>query len=102
MAKKRIYIRTLLPTKLDSSAGRTNSGANLNEKWGVGARHALYHKDGHWYERLERFPGAYFDAEGYILFKSESEYISHPDLSIGVKVNIHGGISSLLGYVRIR
>ena len=45
------------------------TGRNLNEKWKVGAKHALYHKDGTWYERLEKFPGALFDPYGYILFE---------------------------------
>src|SRR5580692_1594148 len=34
------------------------SGKRLNEEWKVGALHALYRKDGTWYNLLERFPGA--------------------------------------------
>lgn len=99
MAKKRIYIR---PPRPSYTNFRTNSGSNLNEKWGVGAKHALYHKDGKWFERLERFPGAYFDPDGYILFKTKEEYLNHPAVNIGVKVNVYGGISSLSGYVRVK
>ena len=41
------------------------TGALLSERWGVGAAHALYIYDGHWYHQLERFPGALFDENGY-------------------------------------
>src|SRR3970040_83287 len=36
-------------------------GKQLNDEWKVGARHALFSRDGAWYENLERFPGALFD-----------------------------------------
>lgn len=48
---------------------RTNYGRVLNSEWGVGAAHALYHKEGTWFNVLERFrrqfektPGANLDA----------------------------------------
>lgn len=81
---------------------RTNTGFTLNRQWRVGAAHALYHKDGNWYMPLERFPGAYFDPNGYVLFKTVQEYIESPDLSIGERVNVKGGIKSLPGYIRMR
>src|SRR3990172_6906575 len=37
------------------------SGKQLNDKWKVGARHALFSQGGAFYENLERFPGALFD-----------------------------------------
>lgn len=81
---------------------RTNSGKNLNEEWCVGARHALYHKEGKWYELLERFPGALFDPYGYVLFKTEKEFYECPYLKIGEKVNVEGDISRIPEYKRIR
>ncbi len=72
---------------------RTNTGANLNREWKVGARHALYRENGVFYMPLERFPGAYFDAHGYILFKTEEEYRNCRHLTIGVRVNAIGEIS---------
>lgn len=75
-------------------------GKQLNDEWKVGARHALFSRDGTWYENLERFPGALFDQRGYVLFKTEQEYRNNPDVSIGKKTNIRGGISSLSAYVR--
>jgi hypothetical protein len=80
-------------------------GKQLNEEWDVGARHALYHKDGTWYHILRQFPGALFDPNGYIRFNSEHEYRHHPHISIKEQMNhtvISSGISSLPGYVRKR
>lgn len=81
---------------------RTNSGANLNKQWSVGASHALYREDGKFYMPLERFPGAYFDAYGYVIFKTREEYEKCGYLKIGVRVNVIGGISKMPGYVRVR
>src|SRR5262245_33842776 len=67
---------------------RTNYGRHLNEEWKLGARHALYHKDGTWYMPLERFPGAYFDPQGYVLFRTYEEYAGSPYLTIGVRVSV--------------
>jgi len=81
---------------------KTNFGRLLNEEWGVGARHALYHRDGTWFMPLERFPGAYFDPNGYVLFATEDEYLRSPYLVIGVRVSVRGGIESMPTYVRVR
>lgn len=80
---------------------KTNSGARLNEIWNVRAQHALYHKDGIWFMPLERFPGAYFDPHGYILFKTRDEYLNCSFLDIGERVNVKAGIKSIPGYVRV-
>lgn len=80
------------------SDGRTNSGRRLNREWRVGAQHALYHKDGTWYEQLERFPGALFDPNGYVVFNTREEYVSCPYLDRGEKLNVRGSISKLPGY----
>src|ERR1700722_20631699 len=56
--------------KMINLGNRIFSGRLLNQKWGIGARHALYHKDGHWYNNLERFPGALCDPRGYVKFET--------------------------------
>jgi 5-methylcytosine-specific restriction enzyme A len=81
---------------------RTDSGRRLNRVWGVNARHALYHKDGTWYERLERFPGALFDTDGYVLFETEDAFVNCPYLRITEQVNVPGGIAHIPGYRRMR
>src|SRR5262245_3815024 len=84
-----------------TAGAKTNYGRDLNEKWGVGARHALYHKDGTWFHLLERFPGAYFNPQGYVLFRTAEEFHSSPYLTIGIHVGVKGGIESMPNYVRV-
>ena len=84
------------------SAMRTNTGEALNEEWGVNARHSLYHKDGTFYMPLERFPGAYFDYHGYVIFQTREDYEKCAFLDIGQRVNAHRGISNIPGYIRKR
>ncbi len=77
------------------------TGKYLNEAWGVGAKHALYGAEGKWYHVLIQFPGAFFDANGYIVFKSEREYRRCSYLRIGKEVNIPKSISAIPGYIRV-
>jgi len=81
---------------------RTNSGKNLSREWNIPVRHALYHKDGTWYEPLERFPGALFDTEGFVLYPTRESFERCPHLSIGEKVNVPGGIASIPGYIKVK
>lgn len=80
---------------------RSGSGRALNEKWLVGAQHALYHRSGTWFHLLERFPGALFDANGYVLFDTQERFTNYPGVHIGKHVTVPGGISQLADYVRI-
>ena len=82
--------------------GRRTTGTDLNRKWRIGAKHCLYREDGRWYHRLERFPGALCDANGYMLFPTERDFLSCRYLSVGEEVNVRDGISSIPGYVRVR
>lgn len=81
---------------------RTDSGRRLNRAWGVGVAHAFYHKDGTFYNVLERFPGALFDPNGYIRFETRHAFETCPYLSIGLRVNVRGTIAQIPGYVRKR
>jgi hypothetical protein len=79
------------------------TGRMLVERWGIGARHALYRESGAWYHPLERFPGALCDGGGYILFPTREAFERCPGVFIGKGGNwlsIPGGIASLPGYVR--
>ena len=71
----------------------------LCKRFGVQVEHALYHRDGKFYENLKRFPGALFDPHGYVIFNSEDEYRSSPYLRISQKLNVPGGVDSIPGYV---
>ena len=77
------------------------SGKKLNELWGVQAKHAFYHRGGCWYKNLKRFPGALFDANGYVLFATELAYRSSPLLRVTKETNVRHGISTLPGYVKM-
>lgn len=79
---------------------RTNSGARLQRAWQIPARQVRYHKDGIWYMPLEYFPGALCDPNGYVLFHTKSEYESSRHLSIGKRLHVTSGVSSLPGYIR--
>jgi len=50
------------------------TGKTLNKLYKIGAAHALYRENGYWYHTLKKFPGVLFDANGYVVFKSETEY----------------------------
>ena len=76
------------------------TGQQLNREWGVGVHHPLYHKDGSYYNHIRYFPGALFDPEGYVVFRTEKEYLSSPYLQHGKQLHVPGGISSVPGYVR--
>lgn len=80
------------------------TGRRLNARWGVRALHALYHQDGTWYHVLKRFPGALFDAHGYILFEDRPALLSSAGMTIGEDknwINFPLGISGLAGYVKV-
>ena len=94
--------RLVNPRPIVTTIARSNSGESLNRKWQVGARHALYHRDGTWFMPIERFPGAYFDPNGYVLFRTKQEYLGNPYLRIGERVNVRGGISRIPGYKKMR
>ena len=80
--------------------GRTGSGRRLNRDGAVNARHALYHVDGNFYERLRSFPGALFDPNGYVLFETEDQYLNSTYLRHSTKTHVDGGISRMPNYVR--
>lgn len=84
-----------------SASGRMGlTGKQLNEEWKVGAHHALFNKEGAWYQNLETFPGAFFDPRGYVLFNTEEEYRKNPFIKVGKKTNVPKGIASMPNYVR--
>ena len=78
------------------------TGELLNQKYKIGAVEARYRRNGVWYHPLNAFPGVLFDASGYVLFNSESEYVSCVEVKKGPDPNhihVRGGISSLPFYV---
>ena len=98
LEERKIYIKGKIYRK--DMSGMT--GRRLNNEWNVGAKHALYHKDGNYYNHLKYFPGALFDPEGYVLFKIEKDYASSSFLQHGQQLHVPGGISSMPNYVKVK
>jgi len=84
---------------------RRNIGAQLNSQWNVGAQHALYRANGTWYHWLRRFPGALFDANGYVRLETEDDLLGCSGVQVGERanwLNVPDGIASLPGYVMVQ
>lgn len=77
------------------------NGKILNRKWDVNAKHALFRESGDWYHQLRKFPGAFFDKHGYILFNTEEEYRNCPYLQIQQDVHVPNGIFAIPGYIQV-
>jgi hypothetical protein len=83
---------------------KTNSGKRLILEWNIPAVQVHFHKDGTFYMplHLNEFPAALADPDGYIIFKTKESYLSCRYISIGDRINIHQGISSIPGYVKMK
>jgi len=66
---------------------------------GLAASHSLYREDGLWYHHLKLFPGILFDADGYVIFSNQEEYLSNPYLQHAKDLHVKGGISKIPGYI---
>lgn len=66
---------------------------------GVNAAHALYRRTGDWFHKLQCFPGALFDENGYIVFDSDLHLARSPGIMIGRGdknwISVPKGISTL-------
>lgn len=87
---------------VSTNISRRLTGKLLKKMLNVDVKHALYHHEGTFYENLRDFPGALFDTNGYVIFKTEKEYVNSPYLDIGKKLNVHRGISTIPGYKVVR
>ncbi len=78
------------------------TGEWLNKAFKLEARHALYHRDGTLFERLNRFPAVLCDRNGFVRFATEEEFESDPLVSVGEKVNLPHGLREHPRYERFR
>jgi hypothetical protein len=58
-------------------------GMRLAKFYKLDVQSAYSHRNGNSYWNLDRFPAAYFDADGCIVFQTEVEYLRCINLSIG-------------------
>ena len=84
----------------EARLGRRVTGDALNRQHRLRARHALYHKDGMFYERLTAFPGVLCDPSGYVRYDSEQSFLSDRRLHVGQKVNIPATLAAHPRYKR--
>jgi hypothetical protein len=85
------------------------TGVSLAKFYKIKAKSAYYHNEGNWYWNLKRFPGAYFDANGYVSFETAEEYrfrgLLHLNIgpeNTGVRNKEMGmSISDIPGYTRL-
>ena len=85
---------------MDNRLGRRITGDYLNRKYRLGARHALYHKDSTFYEKLTDFPGVLCDDRGYVRYDTREEFEHDSRLRIGRKVNVPGTVAGHPRYKR--
>ena len=76
------------------------TGEKLNRQYQLAARHALYHKDGTFYERLAQFPAVYCDPLGFVRYESEQQFNHDTRLRIGQKVNVRDALNNHPRYQR--
>jgi|HubBroStandDraft_1064217.scaffolds.fasta_scaffold00274_7 hypothetical protein len=80
------------------------TGKKLATHYRIPVQSAYYHGEGHWFWNLQRFPAAYFDDHGYVLFETEKDYVESVYLSISSKnTNVRGGatIANMPGYHKL-
>ena len=77
-------------------------GGRLSREYGVEAVQSLYSETGGWYNIPSSFPIALWDPYGYVVFRTEEEYLNSPYLRRGKRLNVPNGISSIPGYSRVR
>lgn len=80
------------------------TGTSLAKIYKIHVQSAPYHNNGNWYWNLKRFPGAFFDAYGVVVFETEKDYHGCVYLTIGPRntgvrnKNVGMGISDMPGY----
>lgn len=88
------------PLPQEATMPRRMTGEHFNRQYQLGARHALYHRDGTFYERLTAFPGVLCDPLGFVRYDSEKQFLGDSWLHIGRKVNVPRGLYSHPRYQR--
>ena len=78
-----------------------NMAPYLCKAWDIRVIQARYSEDGNWYGALEKFPAALLDANGYVIFDTEEEYRSCPQLKITKQINVPQGISAIPAFIKM-
>jgi hypothetical protein len=64
---------------------------------------ARFHKDGSWYHQLSEFPGALCDPDGFVVFRTQADFLNGDGLVIRQDVHIQGDrtVAALPGYIKV-
>jgi len=82
---------------------RSDTAIQLAKRWGLQVEHALYRKTGDWFHKLQKFPGALLDENGYVVFETQQAFETCSWLHIKQDVNVpNGGIKRIPGYVWVK
>jgi hypothetical protein len=77
-----------------------NKADELSKVFGLNVIQSRYSDWGNFYGLVQSYPCALWDRSGYILFSNE-DALKIPGVSVGKRINVPKGISSLNGYKRV-
>lgn len=86
--------------RMPNRSNRSDSGRQINKRYNLGARHALYHVDGTFYERLNTFPGILADSRGYVWFQDEDSFLNDANVDVQEKVHVPATLAHHPRYTR--
>jgi hypothetical protein len=97
-----------IPTNSDSTTGAAHGrrsplamGEELIKRWKIHAAQVRFHRSGNLYEVPKQFPAALADRNGYVVFQSKGDLRRAPQITLGKKLNVRGGISTMPGYQKV-
>jgi len=97
-----------ISTDTDSTASAAHgrrpalaTGEELIKRWKIRAAQVRFHRSGNLYEVPKQFPAALADCNGYVVFQNRGELRRSPQISLGKKLNVHGGICTMPGYQKV-
>ena len=76
-------------------------GNGLSREYGIDAAQSRYSETGTWYGKPSRFPLALWDLHGYIVFRTEEDFLRSPYVRLGRQLGVPNGISSIPGYKQV-
>ena len=78
---------------------RMRIGSRLLREHGLACAKGYFSKTGVPYQKPSEFPAAFFDKDGYCIFRNEETMLSTPGVHVGKQVSIPRGLRSLPDYV---
>ena len=86
------------------SCGMQCRGAFLQTEWNIPVEQTLFHRDGTWWHEPDRYPCAFSEPSGYVIFENKAaiDQTSHLKIEASERVNLKADtLSSIPGYIRV-